>query len=65
MEWLEANSSAVFDIPIKIGLFGSGVLFLQTIGIDDAMAKVILRPSRWPSWREFESVESREGRDYS
>jgi hypothetical protein len=29
MEWLEANRSTVFDIPIKIGLFGNGVLLLQ------------------------------------
>jgi len=38
VEWLEENRTMVFDVPVKIALFGAGVAFLHSIGADSFTA---------------------------
>jgi hypothetical protein len=33
-EWLEANRTMVIDVPVRLGLFGLSVAFVQQLGID-------------------------------
>jgi hypothetical protein len=33
IEWLEQNRTKVFDYPFKIAVFGLGVTFLNSIGV--------------------------------
>ena|SRR5215469_4982844 len=38
MAWLEENRTAVFEVPFRVGIFLTGVVFLHSLGADSATA---------------------------
>jgi hypothetical protein len=41
MEWLEANRANVAGFTVRIGLIGTGYLFLHACGLDDRIAAIV------------------------
>jgi hypothetical protein len=38
MEWLKENRAAVFEVPLRVGIFVTGVIFLHSVGADSTAA---------------------------
>src|SRR5215472_15783384 len=51
IEWIEENRTMVVDVPIRIGLFGLGAMFLHAVGADSvtaigSLAWLLRRPAK-------------------
>jgi hypothetical protein len=38
MEWLEENRTTLFEVPFRVGIFLTGVIFLHSVGADSTAA---------------------------